>query len=558
MPAYTFDRRTLLAGAGGAALLLGSGALTACSSNKSGTKNSVAANTGVKLPTFMQYTGVTPDLPGTAQGVDPAFRNFPKDRPKSVAAVPGKGETLTGMANIYYPVPPGSKDNSYWAGLNKRMGVDLQLQMVSNADYTQKFATTIAGNSLPDMMQMQVVANFPQLLEKRFSKLDEYLGGDAIKDYPNLANVPTRTWRSAVYNGGIYGIPIPRGAVGHYNFIRADLFKAAGVSTSPKGFNELIDAGKALTNAKKRQWAYGTLGQPQGLLQGLNGEPNVWANNGGKLTHRYETVQYKQSVSDLIDIWKSGVMHPDAFSTTQPFKALFNAGTVAINANDGYPGWTQYILDNVSNPKFELGLMPVYTRDGSKLAPWMLGSGYFSITGLKKQDDPEKLKLILRVLNYLAAPFGTAEYFYRLYGQQGVDHTINAAGDPVFTKTGSTNTVLPIRYLADAPYTIYQPGRPQDATTQHTYQSLVIPEGVENPTVGLYSNTAATKNATIDKNFTDGISDIIQGRKPLSTLTDLVSTWRNGGGDDMRKEFEQQLQAGGPSAAATASASPTS
>ncbi len=341
-----------------------------------------------------------------------------------------------------------------------------------------------------------------------------------------------------------------------YNFIRADLFKAAGVSTSPKGFEELVDAGKALTDAKKRRWAYGLSTQPQGLLQKLNEEPNGWAEDGGKLTNRYETEQYKQSVNDMIALWKSGVMHPDSFNTAQPFKALFNAGTVAINAGDGYPGWTQYILDNASNPDFELGLMPVYTRDGSKLANWTLGSGVYSITGLKKQSDPEKLKLILRVLNWLAAPFGTDEYFYRLYGQEGVDHTINADGDPVFTKTGTANTVLPIRYLADAPYTIYQPGRPQDADTQHKYQALEIPTGVSNPTVGLYSNTSATKNATIDKNFNDAVNDIIQGRKPISSLDDLIATWRKGGGDDMRKEYEEQLQDGGPSAAATATASP--
>ena len=80
----------------------------------------------MKLPTYVAYTGVKPDLPGTAQGVDPAFRNFPDDRPKSVPETPGKGETLTGMANIYYAVPPGPDQNTYWAGLNKRMDVDLQ------------------------------------------------------------------------------------------------------------------------------------------------------------------------------------------------------------------------------------------------------------------------------------------------------------------------------------------------------------------------------------------------------------------------------------------------
>jgi putative aldouronate transport system substrate-binding protein len=186
--------------------------------------------------------------------------------------------------------------------------------------------------------------------------------------------------------------------------------------------------------------------------------------------------------------------------------------------------------------------MPIHLRDGSGLAHWQLGSGVFSITLLKKQDDPEKLKTILRALNYLAAPFGTEEYLYRLYGQEGVDHNIDPAGNPVLTKMGTANAVLPIRYLADAPYTIYMPGRPQDADVQHKYQSQAIPTGVANPTTGLFSNTAASKNATADKTFNDGVNDIIQGRKQFSELKTLVSTWKNAVGDAMRTEYQDQLQ----------------
>ena len=59
------------------------------------------------------------------------------------------------------------------------------------------------------------------------------------------------------------------------------------------------------------------------------------------------------------------MIHPDGFNPAQPFKALFNAGTTAIN-DDGYAGWTQYILDNKANPSFKLGLMTVAKRDGGK------------------------------------------------------------------------------------------------------------------------------------------------------------------------------------------------
>ena len=146
------------------------------------------------------------------------------------------------------------------------------------------------------------------------------------------------------------------------------------------------------------------------------------------------------------------------------------------------------------------------------------------------------------MLNWLAAPFGTEEYKYRLYGEEGVDHTLDSAGNPVLTKTGTANTVLPIRYLADSPYTIYVPGRPQDADTQHAYQSLEVPTGIDNPTIGLYSNTASSKNATADKAFTDGVNDIVQGRRQQSELKNLISTWKSAVGDAMRKEYEEQLQ----------------
>ncbi|MEZ0494169.1 extracellular solute-binding protein [Kineococcus sp. TBRC 1896] len=545
------SRRSLIAGTSGLAALAAAGGLTGCSSG--GSQGSGSGENTATLPTYVPYAGVTPDLPGTDQGVDPAWRRFPADNPRSVQDVPGHGETITGMANIYFAVPPGPDRNSYWAGLNDRLGVDLQLQMVSNADYLQKFPTVIAGNDLPDLLQVPngsppPVPNMPQLLEKRFADLSDHLSGDAVKEYPNLANIPTRHWRATVYNSGIYGIPVPRGVIANYHFVRADLFAKAGVSTAPESYDELVDATQALTDPTQRRWAFGLINQPRQLLGRMNGEPNIWAEEGGKLTHVYETEQYAQSVTDLIAMWKSGVMHPDSFNPAQPFKQLFNAGTVAINAADGYPAWVQYQLDNAGNPDFELGLMPSYERTGGQLAQWNLGSGFFSITLLKKQDDPERIKTALRVLNWLASPFGTEEYRYRLFGQEGVDHETDADGNPVLTPTGTTNTVLPIRYLADSPYNVYVPGRPQDADTQHAYQSLEIPTGIANPVTGLYSNTASSKNATADKAFTDGVNDVIQERRPFSELKTLVSTWRSAVGDAMRTEYQDALQKAGATA----------
>ncbi len=360
------DRRTLLAGAGGVTLL---GVAAGCSTGSAPEENSASANTAVKLPTYIEYEGVKPDLPGTEEGVDPAFHHFPAKQAVSVEEKPGSGETLSGLGNLYVAVPPGVDKNSYWQGLNERLGVNLECQMVGNADWEQKFATVIAGNDLPDMLQTRVVANFPQLLDKRFTRLDEFLSGDAIKDYPNLANIPTRHWKSTVYNGGIYGIPIPRGAVGWYHYIRVDLFEQAGASPEPQGFDELLAAAKALTDPKKRRWAFGLIGSVRALIGRMNGEPNTWREEGGKLTHSYETEEFRQTLTDMITLWKAGVLHPDSVSTTFPFKQMFNGGTVAINPNDGYTGWGGYIAEGEASPGYKLGLLTATKRDGSGPAP---------------------------------------------------------------------------------------------------------------------------------------------------------------------------------------------
>ena len=219
MSAHAFTRRRLMAGAGGALLLSrGRRLLQWLKLQQDSTGPTPArSNEAVKLPTYIPYTGVKPDLPGTEQGVDPAFRNFPKDRPKSVPEVTGQRGDVDGDGEHLLRGATGPGPEQLLAGLNKRMSVDLKLQMVGNADYTQKFATTIAGNELPDMMTPHGSSRHRtsrQLLDKRFTNLSEHRRVTPSRSTRISANIPTRTWKSAIFNGGIYGIPIPRGAIG--------------------------------------------------------------------------------------------------------------------------------------------------------------------------------------------------------------------------------------------------------------------------------------------------------------------------------------------------------
>lgn len=473
----------------------------------------------------------------------PGFLAFPAQTPAASTAKPGSGQTLTAMANIYSAIPPGPERNAWWRGLNDRLGVDLQMQMVPNAEYQQKFSTMIAGNDLPDVMQIWPVANMPQLMQSRFARLDDFIGGDQVLQYPNLANIATVQWRQGLYGDGLYGVPIPRGRVRHYNCVRADLIKKAGMSVEPESWAEFLETAKAVTDPKQRRWAIGLARQTYYHLARMNSEPNVWQEVGGRLTHAYETEQFKQSVADMTELWKAGVLHPDAFNTTLPLKELFNSGSIVMNLCDGYGAWTQYVADNADKPDFEMGLMPAPLRDGGGPAPWHLGTGIFNISGISKSAGKEKTELALRVLDWLAAPFGTAEHLYRTYGDAPADHTRDAHGDPVVTKEGQTNTALPIKYLADAPAVLHQPGRPEDVRYQHAFQTKALANGLDNPTYGLYSATATSQGGAAESTLLAVRDDVVQGRKSMADLDAAVAQWRTVG-DKMRAEFEAELQKG--------------
>jgi putative aldouronate transport system substrate-binding protein len=67
--------------------------------------------------------------------------------------------------------------------------------------------------------------------------------------------------------------------------------------------------------------------------------------------------------------------------------------------------------------------------------------------------------------------------------------------------------------------------------------------GVGQPTVNLYSPTAAERGAELAQLYTDRKIAIGTGREPLSAVDDLISEWKRRGGDTIRQEYEEAYQA---------------
>jgi putative aldouronate transport system substrate-binding protein len=544
------DRRRFLAGmaGAGAAAIAGPGLLAACGSGSSGSASSQATQS-VKLPTYVRYAGVKPDLAGNQHGLLDAFLNYPQPPIKAFTGVQGPGGTVSAFVLTGSPVPPALDQNPFWQELNRRLGTQLNLTIVPSADMPTKFATLIAGDDLPDIIVPALftpnglpagVANLPAWMASKCADLTRYLSGDAAREYPFLANLPTVAWKDTRYNGGIYGLPVPRGVGGSLMFGREDVFKQLGVNPSPASFAEFRALCKEVSDPKANRWALTQ--SPLDFIRQMLGGAWRWKEQGGKLTNAYEGPDFKQALSDAAQMFTDGLVHPDSFASNSPVKKWFNSGQ-ALLTMDRYTAWPQYYADNVAGPSFDIGGMRPPKYSGGGFAATWQAAPTNNFTAFKKASEG-RIRALLKLTNWLAAPFGTEEWLFRRFGIAGVHYTMQNGG-PSQTQAGVTQTVLGIRYIVDAPDVIFIPGNAAATRKSYEYQASIIPSSVKDPSIGLFSDTWSRKSGQLGTIVNNGQNDILSGRKPVSSWDDVVRTWRSEGGDQVRVELEQALQRAG-------------
>jgi putative aldouronate transport system substrate-binding protein len=160
-----------------------------------------------------------PKAPSRAAVVyDDAFDSYPKNPTRALSGdPPGTGSKVSIMSISLFPPPTPFAQNRAWQAVNKEINADIQYSIVTSADYPVKLATVMAGSDLPDMIYMYAqpgssstlaaAAGIPQFLQSQAADLTPYLAGDAAKDYPFLAAIPTPAWKNAgcAYQGHLHG-----------------------------------------------------------------------------------------------------------------------------------------------------------------------------------------------------------------------------------------------------------------------------------------------------------------------------------------------------------------
>lgn len=557
----------LLAGGVGTALLLEACTPAAPPSGATPAPTSISgAAARVQLPTLVPFQGAKPDFAGSADGImPPAFLNYPRNPVRTVTQPVGKGDDVNAMMYTTQAPPTPVEQNAAWQQVNSELGVNMKLPIIQLADYNTKLNTTIAGGQLPDLLSLgtgngSAIANLPDFLSTQCTDLTPFLAGDAVKDYSNLANLPTYAWRNAVFNSRIYAVPTVRASItGSIMFGKGKLLDTAGGVV----FHSADDFKRAMQQLTVggTQWGLGVTstsggsaanGIPGVLIYFLEsfGAPNVWREAAGKLTRDWETDEFKAAVAFTRSLWDAGIMHPDSPSMQINQAAQnFYAGKTALWSNGFTIGDVAWNRAFAMDPDFGFRAVAPFSHDGSSKPVHHLGPGTALLTVLRKTADTTRVKELLGVLNFFAAPFGTAEFLLIWYGVEGKEFSFDANGNPIATVTSGgqslTNPDLfipwpnigsPASILYDANSADYARVMAQDA-------SVIQAMGIQNPVVGLYSQTNAKLAAGLNQTMADGLNDIVFGRRDVSALDQLVKDWRASGGDTIRGEFEAALQA---------------
>ncbi|HEV7666639.1 MAG TPA: hypothetical protein VGQ62_24100, partial [Chloroflexota bacterium] len=93
-------------------------------------------------------------------------------------------------------------------------------------------------------------------------------------------------------------------------------------------------------------------------------------------------------------------------------------------------------------------------------------------------------------------------------------------------------------YSLTAPQpTWYSPADPQAAAIYQGYEKLLAPMGVEDASIGSFSQTFATKGTILLEGIGGAAQDIIAGRRNLAEWDQLVKDWQTNGGNQIKSEL---------------------
>jgi putative aldouronate transport system substrate-binding protein len=483
---------------------------------------------------------VKPDIPGIPP-VAHGFLRYPASLVDAIAETPGKsGQTISAMTPWWGPAPPGLGSNAFYTAVNGELGIDVDFSVQDGNTYADKLNATLGARDVPDMLcvpswEIVKVPRFSDAVKALFEDLTDYLKGDAIAPYQMLASIPTGAWRESVWGGRLAAIPWPTdGPFPWALFYRKDLFDKAGL-TFPKTSDELYSIGKEVTDPAKGVWAFNDIFAMVQMFHKVSGNRDGWQRKAdGSVVFKYETPEYRAAVEFMAKLFKDGLVHPDIVATEgADSKQLFRGGKILF-MQDGPGAWQGMQAEEAKvTPGFNMQPVPIFSATGGDPLVWGSDRPIF-FTFIKKGLGKARVEELLRVANWIAAPFGTKEWELREYGKEGTHFTRDAAGVPVATEIAQKEIAFQYGFLIGrTPAIVSKPETPNFVQDLLGYSNAMVKYLEPDPWSGIKLEMPANYSKVLVPTE-EKITDIVRGRRPISDLDAIVNEWKSGGGNEGR------------------------
>lgn len=541
------SRRRFLGGAGmalgGVAL---AGPLSACGGGGGGAARSDAP---FDIPTFREppAPALEPAFVAEHEAMCDVYVGQPAEYRATYRGKPLSGGEISTFQFTWGNPPTDVSGDPYWRELNNRLGGTIRTTFVPAAQYGDKLATTLASGNVPDLVFVD--DNNPVALQAirdgAFADLSETLSGDNVLEWPNLAARRETAWRSSLRDGRIVTVPSPVHPLSFFPLLRLDIVERIGGNPAPADAEELFALLAEAAGVREAHGlpVHGIAIYDDALQTTVEAMYRVGCDwqlgEDGGFVHKIETEAYRESLAFLARCWEADVFNPDALGGTKPEGPAANAVFHPTAWSDSVGGGGLHTAQT-DTEGVRLDFLDLRGFDGGECR-WErnLPHGRSIAVSSRAAGDADRLREILSVLDYLSAPWGSEE---RLFVDSGIEGEHWELRDGLVTPTNPPSTQYTWVSAGDPVYTLAPQSEPW-AETFFRIASRAAEQSVPKDTVGLTSQTLATKGTQLNAALLDQQNAVVSGRASLADFDAFVDSWLSQGGEQIRREYDEARQA---------------
>ena len=435
--------------------------------------------------------------------------------------------------------------------LNKKFNVDLKFQWVPSDTYNEKLGVLAASNSFPDAFYIDM-ANFLKWRDKGvFADVKPLLA-----NYPNLTkDIKPETFALGNPNGKVFGVPIYTPETRDTLVIRKDWLDKLGLKY-PTNTDELYNIAKAFTkndpdgNGKDDTIGFSTNINGGGTnlarldyLKFAFGLANGWKEvNGTLVPWQTQNKENKDFLGYLRKAYAEGILDKDfAVNKDNDPSTKAEANKLGIHQlvataiyAEGSSGSQQNIKKVAPNAEWITGAAP-------KGPSGLQGGGTQSSSNkvvINAKIEKNKQERILAILDYLVTNEGD---ILNKSGIEGIHYKKTA--DNKYEKLDAFDKDRPFIigfwfFRKSEPLTTY---RLWDDPAYAKKISAIFDENKKyanpNKGIGIYSETAAKSQSSLDQKLMSEMVKYIVGDIPVEGIDKAIDDWKKNGGDKIIEEM---------------------